>query len=367
LTDRLKKCLTDLMLTAGLSGHEERVRQYVAKDLREIGVPSHADRMGNLIATVDGTHDGPSVMLFAHLDQIGFVVRRIEPTGFLRVERVGGIPEKVLAAVTVLICGRNGNDRLGTFGAKSNHVTPESEKYRVQSYLDLFVDAGFSSDTEARDAGIDVGTPVVYRPQAFMLGEHRIAGTSIDDRAACAVILEVARNLKALPRRPRIHLVFSVQEEFNVRGGMVAAQTLLPDIAIQLDAALSSDTTDLADLGHVALGKGPVMSLYNFHGRGTLNGTIPHPALVAHFEDIAKNEKLSLQRIAVVGALTDGAYVQFAGRGVATIDLAFPARYTHSPTEVCDLRDLAELAELLLKGLAGIGKDFSLDRDRFIQ
>ncbi|MFI5013096.1 MAG: M42 family metallopeptidase [Hyphomicrobiales bacterium] len=366
MKDRLNSSLRELMLIAGSSGHEGRVRRYLAERLRELGIAARTDRFGNLVATLEGTRDAPSVMLFAHMDQVGFVVRRIEPDGFLRVERVGGIPEKVLPAAPVLICAGEGRDRIGIFGSKSNHVTPESEKYKVQPYLELFIDAGFASAREVEAAGIDVGTPVVYRPQALSLGEDRVAGTSIDDRAACAVILEVARGLLQSKQKPKTHLVFSVQEEFNVRGAMVAAQTLLPDIAIQLDVALSSDTSDLAEQGHVRLGGGPAMSLYNFHGRGTLNGTIAHPALVALFAGTAKAESIALQRIAVVGVLTDGAYVQFAGKGVAAIDLGFPMRYAHSPCEVCDLGDLVGLTRLVLGGLARIGPGFDLDRDSFI-
>ena len=84
-----------------------------------------------------------------------------------------------------------------------------------------------------------------------------------------------------MPDRPTVHFVFSTQEEFNLRGAVVAAQALAPDIAIQLDLMLATDTPDMQARGDVALGLGPAMSLYSFHGRGTLNGTIPHPALVA--------------------------------------------------------------------------------------
>ena len=121
-----------------------------------------------------------------------------------------------------------------------------------------------------------------------------------------------------------MHLVFSVQEEFNLRGALTAAQALQPDIAIQLDLMLATDTPDMGDRGDVALGGGPAMSLYSFHGRGTLNGTIPHPALVALFARRPRRVGLPLQRSAHTGALTDSSYVQLVGAGVAAIDLGFP-------------------------------------------
>jgi putative aminopeptidase FrvX len=173
----------------------------------------------------------------------------------------------------------------------------------------------------------------------------------------------VAKALLEIATRPTVHLVFSVQEEFNLRGAVTAAQALKPDVAIQLDLMLATDTPDLAGRGDVRLGSGPTMSLYSFHGRGTLNGTLPHPALVRLFSETAQSEEIALQRSAHVGLLTDSSYVQLVGQGVACIDLGFPARYTHSSLEVCDLGDLAGLAELLIAGIGRIGPGFSLDRD----
>ena len=115
--------------------------------------------------------------------------------------------------------------------------------------------------------------------------------------------------------------------------------------------------------GEVTLGGGPAMALYSFHGRGTLNGTIPHPALVALFEETSRAIDVPLQRSAHTGVLTDSSYVQLVGQGVASIDLGFPMRYSHSSTEVCDLRDLAALARLLVAGISAIGPGFSLERD----
>jgi putative aminopeptidase FrvX len=301
------------------------------------------------------------------MDQLGFVVRKIEASGLIRVERLGGVPERALPSQAVLFCIGEGRDVPGVIANKSHHATPPEEKYKVLPYPELYIDAGFGAAEEVLAAGIDVGTPVVYQPKAIALAGDRIAGTSVDDRAACAVIVEVARALAAIERKPTVHLVFSVQEEFNLRGAVTAAQALSPDIAIQLDLILATDTPDLANRGDVRLGGGPAMSLYSFHGRGTLNGTIPHPALVRLFADSAGRERLPLQRSAHIGALTDSSYVQLVGAGVAAIDLGFPCRYTHSSMEVCDLADLVGLTRLIVAALPRIDRKFSLDRDDFIQ
>jgi len=366
MKDRLRTLLSDLMLIPGLSGHETRVRRHIRSLLDELGLSWRTDRLGNLIATIAGTSpDAPSVMLFAHMDQLGLITSKIEADGLVRVERLGGVPEKALPSQPVLFCVGEGADVPGVIANKSHHATMPEEKYRVLPYRELYIDGGFSSADEVRAAGIDVGTPIVYRPHVMPLAGDRIAGSAIDDRAGCAIIVEVARVLLVQPPAATVHLVFSVQEEFNLRGALTAAQTLLPDIAIQLDLTLATDTPDMAERGDVRLGGGPAMSLYSFHGRGTLNGTIPHPALVTLFDATARAENIALQRTAQIGVLTDSSYVQLVNDGVASIDLAFPARYTHSSLEVCDLADLEALTRLLVAGIGRIDGGFSLDRDDY--
>jgi putative aminopeptidase FrvX len=365
LRDRLRHLVTELMLIPGLSGYEDRVRRYITQELSRLGIPARSDRLGNLIATLDGAVGAPSVMLFAHMDQLGFIVRKIEPDGLVRVERLGGVPERALPSQAVLFCMGEDNDLTGVIANKSHHATTPEEKYRVVPYPELFIDGGFESAYEAHAAGIGIGTPVVYQPRVLPLAKNRIGGTSVDDRAGCAVMVEVARALTAAPKRPTVHFVFSVQEEFNLRGALPAAESLMPNIAIQLDLLLATDTPDMAQRGDVRLGGGPGISMYSFHGRGTLNGTIPHPALVSLFEAAAREERILLQRSAHVGALTDSAYVQLVGSGVASIDVGFPVRYTHSSLEVCDLADLEELTHLLVAVMTRIDKAFSLDRDLY--
>ena len=361
MKERIRRDLTDLMRVPGLSGHEDRVRRSLRRRLDDIGVDSTSDRLGNLVAHFPG--EGPSVMLFTHMDQLGFVVRRIEADGLLRLERLGGVPERALAGQEVLICVGEGRDVPGVIANKSHHATMPAEKYQVVPYADLYVDTGLSSTQAVEAAGIRIGTPVVYAPRVVALADDRIAGTSIDDRAGCAVLLEMARLLKDRDSGPPVHLAFTVQEEFNLRGALPLAQSLQPDIAIQIDLMLATDTPDMDARGDVVLGGGPAISLYSFHGRGTLNGVIPHPALVHLFDATARTENMTLQRSAQVGVLTDLSYVQLVGAGVAAVDLGFPMRYSHSAREVCDLGDLVALTELLDAALARIGPDFSLDRD----
>ena len=367
MQDRIKAWTRSLMMIPGLSGYEGNVRRYIKAELHALGIATRTDRLGNLIATLAGDEALPSVMLIAHMDQLGLIVRKIEANGLIRVERVGGVPEKALPAQEVVLCVGHGRSLAGVIANKSHHATTPEEKYKVLPYADLYIDCGFSSAAEALAAGVNIGTPIVYAPNFVALAGTRIAGTAIDDRAACAVMLELARELKVRANGPTLHLVFSVQEEFNLRGAITAAQILAPDICIQLDLALATDTPDMSHRGDVRLGGGPAMGMYSFHGRGTLNGCLPHPAMVQLFERAAAAANINLQRSAHSGALTETSYVQLVGQGVACIDMGFPVRYTHSALEVCDLADLESLTRLLIAALGAIDRDFSLDRDDYFE
>lgn len=358
----MRALLTELMLIPGLSGYEERVAGCIAGHLDGLGIAHRSDRLGNLIATLPGDPAVPSVMVFTHMDQLGFIIRKVEDSGLIRLERLGGVPERALAAQAVLICTEQG-DLPGLIANKSHHATTPEEKYRVVPYAELYIDAGFASRAEAEAAGVKIGCPVVYLPRVIDLAGDRLAGTSVDDRAGCAALIDLGRRLVGRKTGPTVHLVWSVQEEYNLRGVLPAATACAPDIAVQIDLLLACDTPDMTRRGEVALGGGPGISLYSFHGRGTLNGVIPHPALVRLFEAAAEARGLPLQRSAHTGALTDLSYIQFMGtEGVACLDVGFPMRYSHSALEVIDLADLSAMVDLLEQALSQIGPGFDLSR-----
>jgi putative aminopeptidase FrvX len=351
----------ELMLIPGLAGYETRVASAIKAHLDGLGMAHRSDRLGNLSCTIPGDPALPSVMIFTHMDQLGFVVRKIEADGLIRLERLGGVPERALPAQAVLLCTDQG-DLPALIANKSHHATAPDEKFKVLPYPELYVDAGFAGKEQAAAAGVRIGTPVTYLPRVLHLANGRIAGTSADDRAGCAALLKLAEARIGKPG-PTLHFVWSVQEEFNLRGVLPAATTLAPDIALQIDLMLACDTPDMTTRGDVALGGGPGMSLYSFHGRGTLNGVIPHPALVRLMEKAAAAANLPLQRSAQTGVLTDLSYIQFMGpEGVACLDVGFPMRYTHSALEVVDPADLAGLVTLLDTALSAITPTLNLTR-----
>lgn len=344
--ERLEKyCLTPAM-----AGFEDEMIKKLRDDLAPYVDEIRVDVLGNVITTIKGAQpDAPEVMVFAHTDSLGMIVKKVEENGFIRIERVGGVPERILAASNVVLQATDGSLVNGLIGFVSHHLTPPEDKYKVKPINECYVDIGAKSAKEVADAGVRVGTPVIYRPSFEKLLNNRVAATSIDDRAGCALLVELAAHFKKNRPNVTLHLVGTVQEEFNLRGAMVAAQQIKPLAAISLDLVAASDTPDIKEGNGVALGKGPIVGTYTFHGRGTLNGLIPNPKLLALVDQAAVKLKINLQRHATIGLLTDASYVQLVGEGVACVDLAWPTRYTHSGVESCSIDDLDELRKLLIE------------------
>lgn len=358
----MKNLIKRLVEVSGLSGHEEKVITIMKEEFNKYSDNVSVDNLGNVIAKIEGEDDSECSMIFAHMDQLGLVVRKIEDNGYIGVERLGGVPEKVLPATEVVIISDDGKEYPGTIANTSHHITPPSEKYRVSPYLELLIDIGANSKEEVKSLGIDVGCAITYKPNYRELMNDKIMGTSLDNRVGCAILVELAKEMKITKPKQTVYLVSTVMEEFNLRGAHVAARKIKPKIAICLDLVPSGDTPATNSRSDINLGGGPVLSMYNFHGRGTLNGTIPHPRLVDYFKNTARDNGISIQRGALTGLLTDLSYVQMENDGIASIDLAFPARYTHSPTEVVCLKDVLELKKWVFESVIRIDKNFNLGR-----
>lgn len=226
----------------------------------------------------------------------------------------------------------------------------------------MYIDVGGNSDKEVNDLGIFVGCPVIYKPNYIELMGNKVSGTAVDNRGACACLVEIGYLLSKNRPNCDLYLVGSVWEEFNLRGAMIAARDIEPDLAFSLDVTLAGDTKDLSSRFDVVMGQGPCVQLYSFHGRGTLNGSLPNERLFKLAKNVAQVKEIPIQRFAALGILTDMAYVQLEGKGVAGLEMGFPARYTHSPAEVCDVNDIIELGKLVSEMVKEIDSNFSLNR-----
>ncbi len=358
-----KELLRQYMAIPRLSGYESQMAYRLRDDLGAYADRAVIDKVGNVIASFDGTQpDAPALMVFAHMDVIGFIITCIDDQGFIRVDRMGGIPEKIVAATQVLVGTENGDYVNGLIAAKSYHVQSAEEKAKADTLAHMFIDIGVHSRDEARALGVEVGCPVVYAPRFVDLQGDRIAGSYLDDASGMVTMVEIARHLKAHRPKVTVHLVGTVWEEFNARGAMLAARSVKTDLAICLLGPGAGDTPDQKGLNNVVLGGGPAVTLFNFHGKGTLNGCVAHKGMFDRMKQCAAAAGIPLQRSAGRGALSDTAYLQLEEAGIPCLDMGCPDRYSHSMLESLSLTDHQQTGALLCAFIDSLDATFRTDR-----
>lgn len=348
-----------------VSGAEDKIIKEVRSRLETLTDEVHVDRLGNVTATFKGTNqNAPSILFFAHLDELGLIVRKVEDNGFLRVERIGGVPEKTLSGQFVDVHTVDGSkSHLGFFGAISHHLTPAEKKYSVSVTKDMYIDLGLESKQEVKERGIDIGSMVTYHHNFRRMGENRVTSKALDDRVGVYALLALAEYLKDNTHGATVHLAFSVQEEFNIRGCLPVFERLRPDSAICVDITPACDTPDLKDTNEIYLGRGPALLYMNFHGRGTLGGLIPNPKFCRFIEGLSEGLNMELQRDVVLGVITDDAFTQLTGtEGIPMAHISIPLRYTHAPIETVDIRDIADCIKLLCYIASEFGEGVDLGR-----
>lgn len=331
--ERLRQLLGAFTAIPGISGHEDAMASAFLRALADYTVEARIDGLCNAIAQISpGAAGGARIALVAHLDTVGLMVKRRNADGTLGVVRVGGFNMKAAPGAAV----RVGN-RPGLIGVRSQHLARSGEGIPDQD--DLYVEAG------AGDPPV-VTTPITFAPQTIELEGGLYASPSLDDRAGCAVLVEVARQIAG--RTPhQIYLIGSAQEETTSTGAQAALAAVQPDAAIFVDGTLSYDSPDVKAKGEVALGKGPV--LLDFLYVSGINGWHAHPRLKAHLTDLAAQSGLALQHDAVHGLISDARSAQPLAIPTALVGL--PMRGKHGPLEIAHLNDLADAVTLLTAAL----------------
>jgi putative aminopeptidase len=352
--------LRALCLAPGPSGEEQAVADLLDERFTALGLTTHRDRIGNLWTTI-GT-GRPSIAVLAHMDEVGLVVRRIDPDGFIHVVRLGGIGRRSLAARRITFLGRHGPVP-GIVGVKSHHLTDPADAQRIPSVDEAYVDVGATSHEEVRALGVDVGTKAVFTGGFDRLAGGRVTSKALDDRAGCLLLAELAARFAEAPPDRAVSLVATVREEFDVQGAVHAVRALRPDVCVIVDVTPAADPPDLAGHHDVVLGEGPALKLFDFHGRGPLAGYIAARSTADLVGDVADDIGVPLQREALVGLVTDASALVAADGPPALICLSLPVRYTHSPVEVCDLRDLANLIGLVAGVVRSAGADLTAPDD----
>jgi putative aminopeptidase FrvX len=321
-----------------VSGYEDDMIRFVYQQVSSLVDEAHIDGMGNVIAIKHGTQaDAPRVLFSAHVDEVGFMVRRINADGTLGLFSLHGNP-KVLPGHTVQIRTTEGQLVHGVIGIKSAHLTTPSEWERGVDLDALFV---YVEDTSPV-VQIQIADTVSFAPDFRHLQRDRISSKSLDNRVGCAVLLAAMKNLAEVKPASTTAFVFSVQEEISCDGVLAPAQAFGATFVIGVDGTVSYDTPDTPALGSVRLGKGPVITrMLLTHG---LNSWCPNPKLAHYLETVAQVIGVPTQRDAVSGLMTDIKPLRLGGIPSALIGI--PMLGKHSPAEVVALSDVEACVEL---------------------
>ena len=356
--------LEELCGIHAVSGREDRAVRYLRDAVEPLADSVSVDNLGNVVAILEGAkHPDHKLMLQAHMDELGLIIRGVTDDGFLLFERVGGVPEKSLLGQRIDIL--TDEDKLvpAYVGPKSHHITSREEKFVVPKVHDMFLDLGFSSRAEVLEAGIQVGDPATYHPNYHRIGDGLIISKALDNRVSVFILLELLKRFSE--KRPDSTLAFSftVLEEFSIRGSLPTVNLVQPDAIISLDITIAPDTPIDDPLHPVRIGGGPAIKMMDFHGRGTLGGMFSNPKLRRFIEAQAKEAGIPLQREVLVGVITDPAFQLYLGdRGQVIAGFSIPHRYSHSAISACHERDIGQSIELLDKVSRGFSPELDLSR-----
>ncbi|WP_209124288.1 M42 family metallopeptidase [Alkalihalobacillus sp. BA299] len=335
----LLKTLTSLH---GPCGYEQPVAKWIKNTIEDVVDEVKVDGLGNVIAYKKGATPGPKAIITAHMDEIGFIVKKIESNGLIRFEKLGGHDDRILLAQKVQVRTKSGL-LTGVIGTISAHFAKFDDPKKVRNHRQLYIDIGATSKGGAEELGVEVGNPITWAPSIEFLGnEHtgRVVGKGFDDRAGCAVIIKTLQDLQRANFTGEVIAIFTVQEEVGLRGAQVAARQVEADVAIAIDTTAVSDTPEETMDQTLHLGRGTGVKIIDF-------SLISHPKVKENLLYLAKEKNIPFQHEVFPGIGTDGGAVSLANKGIPTGVLSIPSRYAHSPVEVIDLADLEVTQELL--------------------
>lgn len=341
MTKASREFLFDLLSTPSPTGFEVRGQRKWAAYARKFADAVESDAYGSAWATIRGTAtDGPRLMLEAHADEIGYMVKHISSDGFIFVDRVGGSDVATARGRRVDILGDSGTVR-GIIGNIAIHIR-DRENEKVPKVHELWIDIGATSVKQVAAAGIRVGHPAVYADSVEEIGRDKIMGRALDNRIGGYIIAEVIARLAAKKKRgvATVLGVNAVQEEIGGHGAKMIAHRLQPDIAVVLDVTHATDTpsVDHKMHGQVKLGGGPSLT----------HGSANHPLVVERLMNVAAKLKIPIQHESssrLTGTDTDVIFHSVGGIPSALVSL--PLRYMHSVVEMADLNDVENVIRLL--------------------
>ncbi|AEA46933.1 M42 family metallopeptidase [Archaeoglobus veneficus] len=341
MEDELFGLLEKLSNAHGISGYEDEIREVIKAELEDFVDEIKIDNLGNLIAIKNGSEQ--KLMLAAHMDEIGFMVKYIDDRGFIRVTPIGGWFAQTVLNQRVILHGSKGKV-YGVFGCKPPHIMQEDERKKVIKIKDMFVDVGASNKDEVLEMGINIGTPITVDRELVRLGQ-KVTGKAFDDRAGIAAMIAALKETKS---DATIYAVGTVQEEVGLKGARTSAFAIEPSAAIALDVCVATDFPG-AESAHmdIKLGKGPAITVADAAGRGL----IASKKVLDWLTESAQKSEIPYQLEVAEGGTTDATAIHLTKAGIPTGVVSIPARYIHTPVEVIDIRDLKNTALLVARAL----------------
>jgi len=325
--------LKTLCTLSGVSSFEDEVRNYIKDRVSPHADQVRVDAMGSLIVFKKGTKHAPNkLMLCAHMDEVGLIVKGITDEGYLKFGCVGGIDRRVLLGKRVALGEKR---RTGIIGLKAIHMTTPEERKKVPKLEDYYIDIG-AKDKESAEKMVDVGDCGVFVSDAVEFGDGMLKAKAIDDRVGCAVLVKLLE--EELPMD--CTFVFTVQEEVGTRGAFGAAFSVTPETALILEGTTAADNPSLEEHCQVCWpGRGPVISWMD-------SGTIYDRGLFELLRDLAEQNGLPWQMKHYLSGGTDAKAVQRTKAGVRVAGISAAVRYLHAPSSVASIRDAKQMLTL---------------------
>ena len=338
--DRVTDLLKELSEVPGVPGYEEPIRKLMTERMRPLADSVSYDGLGSVIA-VQGK-SGPHIMVDAHMDELGAVVRHVRPDGYLTLQMLGYWLDAALPDQRWVVIGSKGPVP-GITALWDAHIAPHTDGRPAQP-RQLFVDVGARNAADVQALGLSPGDPVVPVSNFTILANQRYLGKAWDDRIGCAVMLEAMRRLAHEVHPNQVFYAATVQEEGSIemRGAQTSARTIDPDIGISLEVGIPNDLpgTD-PDASQETLGGGPGVMLYSF-------SELPNRKLVDLQKQVAAEIHVPLQFDFVPGFGDDAGAIKLNKTGVPVTTLLVPARYTHTHNGIIDRGDFDRTVDLLV-------------------
>ncbi len=314
----------------GVPGSEDEVSSIIESELKGSCTITR-DVMGNLIAEKKGGIK--KIMLAAHMDEIGLMVRHVDDDGYIKFMTLGGFFEQTILNQRVMVHTKRGPIP-GVIGSKPPHLMEEKEKEKVVKIKDMFIDVGCAGANAAKRLGITVGDFVTFDVPFRELKNGLFTGKAFDDRLGCAVMIELIKRVKT-PHT--IYAVGTAQEEVGLKGAKTSAYKLEPDVALAIDVAPSGDFPGTKpEESRIKINNGPVITVADGKGRGL----ITHPKIRDSLVEVAKKAKIPFQLEVGEGGTTDATAIQLTKGGILSGVVSVPTRYIHTPVEVPSLKDI---------------------------